>query len=83
MPRPRLQLVDTIHRLQIHRIDREAIKSIRRQSDDVAAVQAIDNLADQLWFRLVGVDAECFSRQIWLLCLGFSRLGREYEIDTV
>ena len=63
------EVVDAIDGLEIDGVDGEAVEGVGGESDDVAGVEAGDDVVDKSWFGLVGMNAECFGRQILLLCL--------------
>jgi hypothetical protein len=56
-------LVDAVDGAQIDGVDGEAVEGVGGQSDDVAAVEAGDDVPDERRFGLFGMNAECFSRQ--------------------
>ena len=61
-------VVDAIDGAEIDGVDGEAVEGVGRESDDVAAVETVDDAADVLRFGLVGVDTENLGVQMWLLC---------------
>jgi hypothetical protein len=61
------ELVDAVDGLEIDGVNGEAVEGVGGKSDDVAVVEACDDVIDERWFWLVGVNAESFGRQIWLL----------------
>src|SRR5216683_2601736 len=75
-------LVDAVDGLEIDRVDGETVEGVGGQGYDVAAVEAVDDLPDQFGFRLVGMDAEGFGRQIVLLCQLFGHRGPEVAKKT-
>ena len=62
-----LDLVDAIDGLKINRVYGQAVEGVSRQSDDVAAVEAGDDLVDERGFGFVGMDTKGFCRQVLLL----------------
>jgi hypothetical protein len=75
MTRTRFDLIDSVNSVEIYRVDGKSVESVRRQRDDLASMKAIDNLGDEIWFGLVWMNAECFSRQIWLLFRCYNHLA--------
>ncbi len=69
------ELVDAVDGLEIDGVDGEAVEGVGGKSDDVAVVEACDDVIDERWFGLVGMDTESFGRQIWLLCRLAGPLG--------
>ena len=61
---PRFDLVDLLDRMQVYRIDREAIEGVGRQGNDVALLEAGDDVFDaiRLWF--VGMNPQNLRRQV-------------------
>jgi hypothetical protein len=57
------EIVDALDGAEIDGVYGEAVEGARRQRDDVAAVEAGDDLVDELGFGFVGVNEEGFSRQ--------------------
>ena len=70
VPGAGLELVDAVDGAEIDRVDGEAVEGIGRERDDVAAVEAGDDVADERGFGLVGMNTECFGRQCGLLLWG-------------
>ena len=60
-------LVDAFDGAEIDGIDGEPVEGVGGKGDDVAAVEAGDDIVDECGFGLVGMNAEGFGRQIWLL----------------
>jgi hypothetical protein len=60
---PGFELVDAIDGVEIDRIDGEAVKSVSRERDDVAAVETVGDILDERRLRLVGMDTESFGGQ--------------------
>ena len=58
-----LELVDAIDGVKINGVDGEAVEGVGGEGDDVAAVEAVSNVADERGLWLVGMDAESFGRQ--------------------
>jgi hypothetical protein len=65
---PGLDLVNTLDRMQIHRIDREAVKGVCRQGYYVTFSQTGDNVIDPVWLGFIGMDAQDFRGQEVYLC---------------
>ena len=63
------ELVDAVDGAEIDGIDGEAIEGVGWEGDDVAAVEAGDDLVDERGFGFVGMDAEGFGRQNSGSCL--------------
>jgi len=59
----RFEIVDTLDGAEIDGVDGETIEGARGQRDYVAAVEAADDLIDELGLGFVGMDEESFSRQ--------------------
>ena len=62
------EVVDAIDGLEVDGVDGETVKGVGGEGDDVAVVEAGDDVVDERWFGLVGMDTECFGGQILLLC---------------
>ena len=56
-------LVDAVDGAEIDGIDGEAVEGVGGQRDDVAAVEAGDDVVDERGLGLVGMNAEGFGRQ--------------------
>jgi len=61
--------------LEIDGVDGEAVEGVGGKSDDIAVVEACDDVIDERWLGLVGMNTESFGRQIWLLCRLAGPLG--------
>jgi hypothetical protein len=68
-------VVDAVDGFEIDGVDGEAVEGVGGKSDDVAVVEAGDDVIDERWFGLVGMNTEDFGRQIWLLCRLAGPLG--------
>jgi hypothetical protein len=62
------EVVDAIDGLEVDGVDGETVEGVGGEGNDVAIVEAGDDVVDERWFGLVGMDTECFGRQILLLC---------------
>ena len=60
VPGASFEVVDTIDGLEVDRVDGEAVKGVGGKGDDVAAVEAGDDVFDERWFWFVGMNAESF-----------------------
>jgi hypothetical protein len=58
------QFVDAIDGLKIDWIDGQAVEGVGREGYDVTAVEAGDDVVDERWLGLFGVDAEGFGDQM-------------------
>ena len=58
VPGAAFEVVNAVHRAQVHGIDGEAVERVGGQGGDLAPVQAIDDALDQLGLRFVGMDAK-------------------------
>jgi hypothetical protein len=58
-----LDLVDLLHGAQIHRVDGQTVKSIRRQGNNIAFVQTGDNVVYPVRLGFIGMDAQYLRRQ--------------------
>ena len=63
MPRTGLQVIDPVHRAQVHRVDRKPVERVGRQSDYLARVERLRDAADVFRLRLVRMYAKKFSVQ--------------------
>ena len=70
-----LDVVDAVDGPEIDRVDGEAVEGVGGKRDDVAGVEAGDDVIDELWFGFVGMNTESLGRQIWLLCRFAGPLG--------
>jgi hypothetical protein len=77
-----LEVVDAIDGLEIDGVDGETVEGVGGESDDVAVVEAGDDVVDERWFGLVGMNTECFGRQILLLCRLVRPLGPDAAGDA-
>ena len=55
--------VDALNGMQIDRVNSKPIKGVRRQRDNVAFAQTRDDVADPVWLRFIGMDAQNFRGQ--------------------
>jgi hypothetical protein len=60
---PRLDPVDLLHGIKVHRVYRQTIESIGRQSDNIALAEAGDDVVDPVRLGFVGMDAQYFRGQ--------------------
>ena len=56
-------LVDAVDGAEIDGVDGEAVEGVGGEGDDVAAVEAGDDVVDERGLGFVGMDAESFGRQ--------------------
>jgi hypothetical protein len=66
---PGLDLVNLLDRVQIHRVDGQAIESIRWQRDNVTLAKTGDDVFDAFGLWFVGMDAQNLRGQ--MVYLGF------------
>jgi hypothetical protein len=74
---PRLDLVNLLNRLQIHRIDSQAIKGVCRQRNHVALPETRDDVLNTFGLWFVGMDPQDFRGQIFYLGSLISLGGRD------
>jgi predicted NUDIX family phosphoesterase len=58
MLQPAFDLVNTLHRAQVHRIHGQAVKGIRGHADDAAGAQTGNDIFHAIRFRLIRMDAK-------------------------
>jgi hypothetical protein len=58
-----LEFVDAFDGAEIDGVDGEAVEGVRGKGDDVAAVEAGDDVVDERWLWFVGMDTKCFGGQ--------------------
>ena len=59
----RLELVDVLDGAQVDGVHGKAVESVGRQSDDLAALQRIDHVGDEVWLGLVRMNTKNFGVQ--------------------
>jgi hypothetical protein len=56
-------LVDLFDCVQIHRVDSQTVKRVGRQRDNIALLQAGDDVIDPVWLGFIGMDTQNFRGQ--------------------
>ena len=62
-----LEVVDAVDGAEVDGVDGEAVEGVGREGDEFSGLEAADDLVDEGWFGLVGVDSEGFGGQIFSL----------------
>ena len=57
------EVVDAVDGAEVYGVDGEAVERVGGERGDFAFLQAVDDVADEVGFGFVGVDAEHFSDQ--------------------
>ena|SRR5947207_3008220 len=55
---PRLELIDLLHRVQVHGVDSQPIKGVRRYRDEIALPQAGHDVVNPVCLGLIGMDTQ-------------------------
>jgi hypothetical protein len=63
VPRPRLDVINALHRAQIHRVDRQPVEGVGGQRHHVACGEGAYDMADQQRLRFFRVNAKRLGRQ--------------------